>query len=728
MNNPIDRNDIERQFRDAALAAGISLPNDLANNLDGRVHRFIIDGKKDGAYQVWPNGKSHDGKPHGWVQDWHNVKIFWQYHFETSSYVPPTPEEITARRKKAEADRQAAAEQQRKATESAAAIWQQSRTVEPGEHPYLTTKGIAPYGDMRLSLDGARLVLPWRNISTSQITTIQTISADGSKRWHSGAPKRGGYLVAADVTTGAVVICEGAATAISVYEALQPEVTVISAGDSGALRQAASAARERWPGRSIFIAADDDYKGERKHGRNAGRLAAQAVLDAGLADGVLTPLFPRRPLPLARADESIPETGDADYDQYMPPDWGPSDWNDHATLYGIEMTVKALKRQIDNIIRGANTTPKGKQEAIMTEQAYIPPTSADDEGKRQEKMSKLRESRIVIDENTIPPHLDVIGGFAPRGHMTFISAQQGKGKSWLVERIAADLSLGGEILDGFKRDEPVRKVMFFTGESRWGQFLRRANQMRWNVTQIAIYDHWEIEKSGIALDIDTPEGKDSFEMLISMEKPDIVFLDSFFGFHNSDENKAESMKPLVYFLNGIAEKYNLAFVISHHNRKRKAAEQKLDVGQDDMIGSSMLHKNAAVILMLQSKTVTDSYGAIIDDAVLVKCEKSWIKKPRPFAFKIEDEDENTGDTHRTSMRIILNPDTGGTKIEHIIDNIQEKFDVGIWFGRQEAVLMCKPLNANEKTVQRALEEMQSRGLITDNGEQTRKKKYTRTGK
>jgi archaellum biogenesis ATPase FlaH len=340
------------------------------------------------------------------------------------------------------------------------------------------------------------------------------------------------------------------------------------------------------------------------------------------------------------------------------------------------------------------------------------------------KKARLSGLRITIDENTAIPRLDLIGGLFPRGYLTFIAAQQGKGKSWLVERLAVDLSIGGAILDGFHSGEPARRVLFLAGESRYGQFIRRAKQMRWDITQetLLLYDHWESQKQGITFDIDMPEGRENIELLLADKKPDIVFLDSFFHYHNSDESKADAMKPVMSFLNNIAEKYNLAVVASHHNRKRKTSEQKSELTQDEMTGSNILHKNAAVILMLQGKPVTDSYGAVINDAVLVRCEKSWARKPAPFAFAVEDE----GGGFHTSMRIVLNPENPGeTKLEKIIETVEASFDAGTWFTKFELKRICG--DVNERTVIRALEEMQSNGQLTDNGKVTRGRAFSRTG-
>ncbi|MCK5680112.1 toprim domain-containing protein, partial [bacterium] len=124
------------------------------------------------------------------------------------------------------------------------------------DHQYLRDKGIKDHGT-RLD-DQRRLVIPARNIY-GEITTVQTITAKGEKRFLSGGAKRGSFYILDDQPIdpdGIVYICEGFATAASVQEAtIKP---TICAFDSSNLLPVAKAIRERYPNISIVICGDDD--------------------------------------------------------------------------------------------------------------------------------------------------------------------------------------------------------------------------------------------------------------------------------------------------------------------------------------------------------------------------------------------------------------------------------------------------------------------------------------
>jgi putative DNA primase/helicase len=198
MTSP-DFYDVECSFLEAMNDAGIA-PSNEGIHADGQIHRYHIDGdshgSKNGSYQLWVEGLNHDGRPNGWFMDYKRggEKEKWQY-FNRDNLPPrekPTDAERGAARARREEDERAEAVRRAKASERAREIWHSAKAVESGGHPYLVQKRVEPYGDMRVSDDGARLILPWRDIWTGDIVTVQYIAGDGKKRWHSGAPKRGG--------------------------------------------------------------------------------------------------------------------------------------------------------------------------------------------------------------------------------------------------------------------------------------------------------------------------------------------------------------------------------------------------------------------------------------------------------------------------------------------------------------------------------------------------------
>lgn len=160
----------------------------------------------------------HEAKAGGWRSD--------------GSYIPPT----LAERKALEAER-AAASQAAEATrqegyaaaaKKAANLLAKSRDVA-ANHPYLAAKGIKPYGARQLrdclfvplSIDG-------------QVTNLQVIGEDGTKRFLTGGQVKGASLVLGRLKDALqVLLCEGWATGCTLHEATG--LAVVVAFDAGNL-------------------------------------------------------------------------------------------------------------------------------------------------------------------------------------------------------------------------------------------------------------------------------------------------------------------------------------------------------------------------------------------------------------------------------------------------------------------------------------------------------------
>jgi hypothetical protein len=152
MTSP-DFYDLERLFLAFAESQGLAISEPL--KLDGSIHRFRLEtdrhGERSGAYCIWPEGKSFDGKPHGWVQDHHEggEKYFWQY-YNRDNPPPrgkPTNEEYAAARVKREAEQRQESERRREALKMAWDVYQAARPIEEApDHPYLLAKHVTPVG------------------------------------------------------------------------------------------------------------------------------------------------------------------------------------------------------------------------------------------------------------------------------------------------------------------------------------------------------------------------------------------------------------------------------------------------------------------------------------------------------------------------------------------------------------------------------------------------------
>lgn len=75
IHQEIDMRDAEQQFEEFFASLGIQLPRG-GLKLDRRIHRFQIGDRSNtnGAYQFWPEGKSNDGRPNGWIRN-HTLRL-----------------------------------------------------------------------------------------------------------------------------------------------------------------------------------------------------------------------------------------------------------------------------------------------------------------------------------------------------------------------------------------------------------------------------------------------------------------------------------------------------------------------------------------------------------------------------------------------------------------------------------------------------------------------------
>ena len=114
---------------------------DTLLKLDGRIHRYTIEGdkpsKKDGAYQI-----HSDGRPAGWVQNWKikDGKVNWKFdlgneeELENNFYSPEHMKEWEEKQKKRDEE---LLKKQQEAAELARTQFEQLPEAD-NNHPYLS--------------------------------------------------------------------------------------------------------------------------------------------------------------------------------------------------------------------------------------------------------------------------------------------------------------------------------------------------------------------------------------------------------------------------------------------------------------------------------------------------------------------------------------------------------------------------------------------------------------
>lgn len=235
----------EMQLIDAIESAGIEPPDHVV--LDGRMHRF---GRKKSAWYIaYPDGVPagrfgcwREGLDHKWRADVARELT----HAEQAGIARRMLEAKRERDKEAEKRHEVAAE-------TVETIWDAAGDAE-SSHPYLLAKGVDNHG-LKITGDG-RLMVPV--YTEGGLSSIQYISADGTKRFHSGGKMGGGCFTMMNGVSDTHYICEGYATAATILESMGGSVTVaFSAQNIPAVTKLVRDAGAK----SIVIVADNDESG-----------------------------------------------------------------------------------------------------------------------------------------------------------------------------------------------------------------------------------------------------------------------------------------------------------------------------------------------------------------------------------------------------------------------------------------------------------------------------------
>lgn len=259
-----------RLFGEVLAAAGLH-PKALV--ADGALHRCIAQGDRAGKQSGW-YVLHLDGIPAGAYGDWRTGSMErWQHD-------SGRPMDAITREKLAKAVAQANAQRERERARSRLAAQQVARDrwrrAAPADaaHAYLQRKGVGVHG---LRQQGDRLLVPMRD-AAGALWAVQSITADGDKRFLRGARKRGLYHAIGPQVGGVLCIAEGYATAASILEATGHPVAI--AFDCGNLLPVARTLRGKFPQARIVICADNDVTTAERTGRNPGIEAATAAAQA----------------------------------------------------------------------------------------------------------------------------------------------------------------------------------------------------------------------------------------------------------------------------------------------------------------------------------------------------------------------------------------------------------------------------------------------------------------
>ena len=225
---------------------------------------------------------------------------------------------------------------------------------------------------------------------------------------------------------------------------------------------------------------------------------------------------------------------------------------------------------------------------------------------------------------------EMIGGIFPRSGVSVIAGQQGTGKSLFMQKFCCDISMGGSILDGFSESISPVKSLYLIGEFSANGMNHRAQTASWQYDRenLILYEIRDFLINNIPLGLSTEEGFKNIRQLIREEKPDLIVFDSMMSFITANESDMQEMQSAFSKLLRIADEAKCAVVLVHHIRKRKALERNNRLHMDDIIGSSIITRNASVAIGIENIKVDG------ENHIYVSSLKTWYAPIEEFSFQV----------------------------------------------------------------------------------------------
>jgi phage/plasmid primase-like uncharacterized protein len=242
------------QLRNAIASEGLDAPERIW--IDGKIHRFKS-GAKDKQKSGWYIAYNDAAIPAGAFGCWKNgIDKKWRAQLTR----PLSDYELLGIREKQEkaetARNELLAAEKIASVTAVEAIWASSMPAD-SNHPYLIKKSIDANG-AKITGDG-RLVVPLYDIDGT-LSSLQYISYDGEKRYHSGGETKGKlWSVGNIVDSETIYIAEGFATACSI--ARSTGSGCIIAYSASNLLPVSEKITQYFLDKKIVIVADNDASG-----------------------------------------------------------------------------------------------------------------------------------------------------------------------------------------------------------------------------------------------------------------------------------------------------------------------------------------------------------------------------------------------------------------------------------------------------------------------------------
>jgi len=257
----------------------------------------------------------------------------------------------------------------------------------------------------------------------------------------------------------------------------------------------------------------------------------------------------------------------------------------------------------------------------------------------------------ILDSNEfhsleIPENKFIYDGILPSVGVTIFSALSGVGKTISSFDLAASLIYNQTFL-GIPSNIENRKTIFVnsTGEMSDSEMLEAF--VKRGIGK-------NTDKYKVILDWDMTQWED-LENTVKEERPQLIILDSFRGITahlNFDENNKDAAKP-VRKLQELCNKYQLACILIHHDRKSEDSTNKIS-------------KTAGNISITASASCVWNLSKNKDDTLNFEITKIRNSKNKKFVIKL-NEDTNSFDLVDCVENIEANTKINPTTLDSIVE-------------------------------------------------------------
>jgi transcriptional regulator with XRE-family HTH domain/archaellum biogenesis ATPase FlaH len=169
----------------------------------------------------------------------------------------------------------------------------------------------------------------------------------------------------------------------------------------------------------------------------------------------------------------------------------------------------------------------------------------------------------------------IANGYVARGHVTMFAGEPGAGKSSLSQTLAVALAMGHDEAAGMTLPGRQHRVMILDAENVMvvseddvQASLVQSRLQAYGITEEHSGNITAVGSSGFCLDKDSA----ALDALLSDyesdgRSQDVLILDSFTSLWTGNENTVDSVNTVLYKLNRLAVKHNVAIVLIHHTGK-----------------------------------------------------------------------------------------------------------------------------------------------------------------